>query len=149
MRRAVRPFCRKLLTCRASFRAAARPSSIAVSRPTRGADGRATFRSFCGKFHLPQLYGARNDDGSPGALTYVALEKNGCTMFPGRDMGTAVFLQFVRVFGSQVEPAGGYAAALDAHELDGRTPSEHNIWLARELLRVCVPDAAHASACQR
>jgi hypothetical protein len=144
------PFCRKVLTCRAFFRAAGRPSSIAVSRLTRGADGRATFRSFQGLFHLPLLYGARNDDLSPGALTYVALAKNGCTMFPRRrDMGTIVFLQYARVFGSQVEPAGGYAAALDAHDLAGRTPQEHNLWVARELERVCVPGAAHASACQR
>ena len=120
-----------------------------MSRLTLGADGRATFRSFLGLFHLPLLYGALEDDDSPGALTYVALAKNGCTMFPGRGMGTAVFLQYARVFGSQVEPAGGYAAALDAHKLAGRTPREHNIWLARELLRVCVPGAAHASACQR
>jgi hypothetical protein len=120
-----------------------------VSRLTRGADGLSTFRSFCGVFHLPLLYGALNDDHSPGALTYVALAKNGCTMLPGHDMGNMVFLQYARVFGSQVKPVGGYAAALDAHNLDGRTPSEHNIWVGRELLRVCVPGAAHASACQR
>ena len=140
------PFCRKLLTCRASSRPAGRPSSIALSRLTRVADGSATFRSCYVLFHLPQLYGALNDDGSPGALTYVALEKNGCFMFPDRDMGNMVFLQYARVFGSQVEPAGGYAAALDAHDLAGRTPREHNRWGASELLRVCVPGAAHAGA---
>ena len=140
------PFCCKLLTCRASSRAAGRPSSIALSRLTRDADGRSTFRSCYVIFHLPRLYGAKNDDGSPGAQTYVALEANGCTMFPGHAMGNMVFLQYVRVFGTQVKPAGGYASALDAHELAGRTPLEHNLWGASELLRVCVPGAAHAGA---